>query len=76
MHENGASFAQDRWLIVKADFDNYVIDMIVSPQGFVAGRMGTGNQLVIVPVAWIVTPAVTFFESSAGELGVRTRKPV
>ena len=58
MHEDSTSIAGADWIIVIADLDDQIVDMVVTPQLFMASRKWSGDQLVVGVMFGRVAPSV------------------
>jgi len=58
MKKDRATLAGDYWIVVKAKYDNDIVDSIITPQKLVARVVGLTNESIVKGVVWIVAPHV------------------
>ena len=58
VYENGTAVAGADRIVVIADLDDQIVDMVVTPQLFMASRKWSGDQLVVGVVFGRVAPSV------------------
>ena len=58
VHEYSAAMTGADWIVVIANLDNQIVDMVVTPQLFMASRKWPGDQLVVGIVFGLVAPSV------------------
>ncbi len=59
-----------------ANHHDQIVNVIVAPQRFGAGRVGQSNGLIIGLVIWRVAPAVLRRQRYCFDRGIRSRKPI
>ena len=58
VHEDGTAGAGNRWIVIEADDDDEVIEMVTAPHDLVPSREGQEHGSVVVVVPGIVAPPV------------------
>ena len=58
MHEDSAAMTGADWIVVIADLDDQIVDMVITPKLFMALRKWSGDQLVVGVVFGRVAPSV------------------
>lgn len=70
--KNSASPARLRWVVVMAQDNKDVVEIIRTPEFFVASRMGNLHTPVVVGIAGIVAPAVILGNRTEAKRGFKS----
>lgn len=76
MHEDGTAPALHARPLVMIDNDDDVIQVVVAPHPFGAGRIGVLDVSVVVSVADLVAPAVIWPQRPEGQIGSWAQKTI